>query len=59
MQQEWRGRVSDVSDILMRGWLCSVQGKRMHFIGTFSADESTSSKQSVQKASRGLHVLAT
>lgn len=50
--------VSDVSDILMRGWLCSVLARRMCFIGAFSTDASTSSKQSVQKMGRGLHVLA-
>lgn len=45
-------------DILERGWLCSVLGKRRCFISTSSADAATSSKQSVQKAGRGLHVLA-
>lgn len=54
-----RGRVSEVTDILMSGWLRSVLAKRMCFIDTILADASTSSKQSVQKTGRGLHVLAT
>lgn len=58
-REERRGRVSEVTGILMWGWLRSVLSKRMWFIGTVLADASTSSKQSVQKTGRGLHVLAT
>ena len=46
-------RISDVSDVLLRGRLCSVLGKRVSLIRISQADASASSKQSVQKAGGG------